>query len=146
MLIGKPYGKRIDGSRDALQQKRFFPHAGPDMSRITGKSFFHHAYADKAKKKTGNPWDIGRKELEYLHNDMHTDPSRHRHKPLEKCKNARHKTDFFPSHARFMKTVRQRNRKSIHRKTGTEEHAAQQKYKVHIFSLSENKKPERYAR
>lgn len=30
-------------------------------------------------------------------------------------------------------------RKSIHRKTGTEEHAAQQKYKVHIFSLSENK-------
>lgn len=38
-----------------------------------------------------------------------------------------------------MKTVRQRNRKSIHRKTGTEEHAAQQKYKVHIFSLSENK-------
>lgn len=37
-------------------------------------------------------------------------------------------------------------RKSIHRKTGTEEHAAQQKYKVHIFSLSENKKPERYAR
>lgn len=45
-----------------------------------------------------------------------------------------------------MKTVRQRNRKSIHRKTSTEEHAAQQKYKVHIFSLSENKKPEHYAR
>lgn len=45
-----------------------------------------------------------------------------------------------------MKTVRQRNGKSIHRKTGTEEHATQQKYKVHIFSLSENKKPERYAR
>ena len=116
------------------------------MSHTAGKSFFHHTYTDETKKKTGNPWDIGRKELEYLHNDMHTDPSRHRHKPLEKCKSARHKTDFFPSHARFMKTVRQRNGKSIHRKTGTEEHAAQQKYKVHIFSLSENKKPERYAR
>lgn len=100
----------------------------------------------KQRRKQAIHGIIGRKELEYLHNDMHTDPSRHRHKPLEECKSARHKTDFFPSHARFMKTVRQRNGKSIHRKTGTEEHAAQQKYKVHIFSLSENKKPERYAR
>lgn len=114
---GESCGKCIHGSSDGLNHE--IPEAGLelDLFFFTCKPFFNHHEPQRCKNEKRNPGYVEPDNLKEVRYPIHSQPAEKGHEELEESKGACNEKNFLSSHERFMNSIGQRHRKSIHGKT-----------------------------